>query len=707
MLFAQPQFAVRKSLQVSRNISSGAILDWGVRKMKVIIQLRATARALSITSLHLFLIFFLCLSLPALASAQDPLAPGNMPAIDTNPADYPSNIWMTDTMTKVRQDAGSPGTTHWGTFYGTQNEFVDFQVHVQAGSGGISNLSVTASDFVNAKTGTTISASSTRIIVYREAYINVSPIVSAVSSTFYGSTGYYPDILIPAVDPYFHQTTNAWPFTVAANHNQSAWIDVLIPSNAPSGYYSGSVTVKSGSSTLTTMPVIIGVWQWPASHGGEMPSTTTLKNVGPSLGYNGMCINLYQGDASTTNTGVCSGYPDSGGGADGAITRIQLDAGLLMNDHRYTDSAASINIYPQSGSFSNFVSLMGPQMNGTGCNHGGTVCGVLSGAKSTSQKVSYYNGASAATFNNWQANFNSNGWGPTLFDYLCDEPPNGCSWSTLVSNGAARHAYNSPPIPELVTASIANATANGALNSIDWLVTVINQLDPLNGSLLRSSYDSWLASPGPGGVARRLLAYEACDSGGSCANGIVGNSTATWPNYFIDGKPAANRAMEWLSYRNGVSGELYYASDICMSPSGGQGQNCGYPTHPMTPFTNVYYSGGWGDGTLLYAGCAGSLCIGKPSYMGSSVTVPIILPSVRLKHIRDGQQDYEYLHVLANAGKGSLVTTQLNSWITNSHSFETSGAGLQAARSALGSALHQLTYSSSLMPPPSLSGTLQ
>ena len=75
MLFAQPQFAVRKSLQVSRTISSGAILDWGVRKMKVIIQLRATARALSITSLHLFLIFFLCLALPALAAAQDPLGP--------------------------------------------------------------------------------------------------------------------------------------------------------------------------------------------------------------------------------------------------------------------------------------------------------------------------------------------------------------------------------------------------------------------------------------------------------------------------------------------------------------------------------------------------------------------------------------------------------------------------------------------------------
>ena len=49
MQFAQPQFAVRKSLQASQTISSGATLNWGVRKMKAIIQLRATARALSIT----------------------------------------------------------------------------------------------------------------------------------------------------------------------------------------------------------------------------------------------------------------------------------------------------------------------------------------------------------------------------------------------------------------------------------------------------------------------------------------------------------------------------------------------------------------------------------------------------------------------------------------------------------------------------------
>ena len=113
MQFAQPQFAVRKSLQVSRTISSGAILDWGVRKMKAIIQLRATARALSITSLHLFLIFFLCLALPALASAQDPLAPGNMPAIDTTCADYPSNIWVTGPSVQGISEQRHSGSLPW------------------------------------------------------------------------------------------------------------------------------------------------------------------------------------------------------------------------------------------------------------------------------------------------------------------------------------------------------------------------------------------------------------------------------------------------------------------------------------------------------------------------------------------------------------------------------------------------------------------
>jgi hypothetical protein len=253
------------------------------------------------------------------------------------------------------------------------------------------------------------------------------------------------------------------------------------------------------------------------------------------------------------------------------------------------------------------------------------------------------------------------------------------------------------------TTDIVNATSNGALNAIDWMVPIINYLDPQGGALQRSAYNTWLAGPNPSGATRKLFTYQSCSSSGTCTNGTVG-SGVTYPNYNVDGLPVANRAMEWMSFRNGASGELYYAADVCMSPNG-QGPYCG--TGSQTPFTNIYYSGGWGDGTLVYAGCAGSLCTSKPSYMGTGVTTPIILPSVRLKHLRDGVQDYEYLNVLTKAGKGSVVTSQMNSWITNSYTYETTGTGLQTARIALGTALHGLTYPSVLLPPINLNGVVQ
>jgi hypothetical protein len=69
-------------------------------------------------------------------------------------------------------------------------------------------------------------------------------------------------------------------------------------------------------------------------------------------------------------------------------------------------------------------------------------------------------------------------------------------------------------------------------------------------------------------------------------------------------------------------------------------------------------------------------------------------------------QDYEYLNVLTNKGKGALVTTEVNSWITNSYTFETTGSGLEAARMALGTAMQQLTYPPvALLPPTGLSVT--
>jgi len=194
---------------------------------------KAPTNALAMTTPS-FCLLFLLLS-PTLALSQsDPLSPSYLPAIDTNTADYPANIWITNSLQKVRQDSGAPETHHWGTFYGTQNEFVDFQIHVQAPAADYPSLTITVSDFVNSRTRTIISAASTSVIVYREAYVHVQGYPtnnrpdSAVPgganySAFYGGAlGYYLDILIPAVDPYWHQITNAWPLNAAPGKNQSA-----------------------------------------------------------------------------------------------------------------------------------------------------------------------------------------------------------------------------------------------------------------------------------------------------------------------------------------------------------------------------------------------------------------------------------------------------------------------------------------------------
>ena len=444
------------------------------------------------------------------------------------------------------------------------------------------------------------------------------------------------------------------------------------------------------------MPVTIAVWQWP--NAGYMPSTPTLKTEVSGFGYNYQCTEGYNGDGNSGATTICGNYPNSGGGNDGGVTQIVNDGLLMMKDHRYHNGGGS-NIYPEAGSFATYVSVAGPNMNGTG-THGGTVAPILSGAKQVTQSLHYATTTSSAIWTNWQSNFDTQGWGTAgqlpLYFYLCDEPPNGCTWANLVSNGNTYHGYLNPGVPNLVTTDYLSAKTNNALNAIDIMVVPISTLEPVGGPIQSlSNYTTWLNTTNPSGTVRQFWSYLSCSVSGTCTNGTSGGSTSTFPNYDVDGKPAANRAMEWMTYLHGQTGELYYAADVCEGWNVYPPNTCGYPAHPLDPWVSNYYSGGWGDGTLTYTG---GIVSGKPSYMGSGVTIPIILPSLRLKIIRDGVQDYEYLYKLNSLGYGTFVNAQLKSWVTNSYTFETTGSGLQSARQALGNQMHALTYGSSSNP---------
>ena len=343
-------------------------------------------------------------------------------------------------------------------------------------------------------------------------------------------------------------------------------------------------------------------------------------------------------------------------------------------DNRYQIESPS-NIYPESGSFSTYVSEIGPLLNGTPAH----VTGILPGAALSMVSINNIT-FTGAEWQNYMTNFESNGWynNQQPFYYLCDEPPNGCSWATLISNATSTRGFSTPVMPNLVTTDIADATTNGAVNSIDLMTPIINNLWPTSGNL-RSTYNTYL-SGNTDSVPREIGTYEDCESAGTCGNGTIGpSSTPGWPNRHIDGYPVANRALEWMVYVDTVSYELYFAI-TCNSEA-----DCG---GSVTVWQNAYAFGCNGDGDLVYPS--------SPTIVTTSGGTPIWVPTIRLKRYRDGEQDYEYLKKLASAGNSALIWTEINSWITSASNYTLTPSGLENARLVLGNAIHQLYF-----PPPS------
>ena len=123
-----------------------------------------------------------------------------------------------------------------------------------------------------------------------------------------------------------------------------------------------------------------------------------------------------------------------------------------------------------------------------------------------------------------------------------------------------------------------------------------------------------------------MWVYQSCMSQG-CAYGTNAEGEGDgggWPSYMVDRSAARNRAMQWVAFLQRASGELYYETGMALP----------------TAWTDQFRFNGNGDGTLFYPG--------TPAAIGG--TKPTAMPSIRLKHIRQGMQDYEWLKLVSDAG---------------------------------------------------------
>lgn len=192
------------------------------------------------------------------------------------------------------------------------------------------------------------------------------------------------------------------------------------------------------------------------------------------------------------------------------------------------------------------------------------------------------------------------------FIQLCDEPQRLPEVWKECRDTAKELTPLWPEAHTVITTSYDDARAMGGLSLFDTMVTIVEQLGQRPA-----------VAPG-----QRLWLYTSCIS---WACGDDDPSYRGHAGYAIDEPASEARATGWLAFEYGATGELLWRTEA----------------KTATAWTDQYSGGGNGDGTLFY--------IGTTKRIGGSHPIPI--ESMRLKLIRDGYEDYEYLRFLARHGR--------------------------------------------------------
>jgi hypothetical protein len=232
--------------------------------------------------------------------------------------------------------------------------------------------------------------------------------------------------------------------------------------------------------------------------------------------------------------------------------------------------------------------------------------------------------------------------------YVADEL-NGCSgaYSALKTMGMNAHAAT----PSVATIMTSNAPDPNLYNEGDGRSAIDHWV-------LLDSVEQWPTLPFTG--AGDLWSYASCNTG-------FGNT----PAWMVDYPPINERIQAgFLNWTQGATGILYWRAD---------GWNAGNTISSWNNVDTTGCGGGLGrpgDGIFLY----------PPGPIASTESAP----GIRLKAIRDGIQDYEYVHILSKLGQLTFLNPIVVPIATSWTNWNQSPAALEGARLQLGQQLNLL-----------------
>jgi hypothetical protein len=557
-----------------------------------------------------------------LAAAIGALAGTVLLAVPAHAATAPAYVVIGATQKVMATQASVTGTAT-AQVMGARNEFVSFQIVLPGGGAGQSGVSVTTGTALSGSGGTIPNSA---ITIYREDYFTTT-----APSAGGRATGPWPDVLIPSVDTLYGQPRNAFPVNVPANASRVAYIDILVPPSQPAGGYDGTLLITNSAGGQAAVPVHLDV------AGFTLPSTSTLRSLftmeeGAACAtlYGSRC-NLWSGNPADEQVAWQANYD---------VARLALDDRITIADPQFQP--------PTNGTENNFINMfMVPLLTGTAQTR-------LAGARMTTLMVD------PGYLNQWHSIANANGFTGQSVTYdrgSCDEPGNSSKWQKCQS-AVSGYKATWPGLPNVMTASIDEVNAHDPSFAItDDLAPVVDQMDNISGEPdtgdQHQNYTTFLSHSG-----KQVWMYTSCDVFGC---GGTGESDAKfqlpWADYSIDTAASQNRAMGWLDYTYNATGELYWDTTDNFASA----------------WTNQYSTGGQGDGTLLYPGTTDRI----------GGTTPIPLESLRMKMIRNGHQDYEYLRMAAQQGHATDAFNLAKSLYPSTHNAAPSSAAIESARRTL------------------------
>lgn len=489
------------------------------------------------------------------------------------PAGGPLVVWTAGSLTRVGPTDPATGTTAV-TLTAARNEYESFQVVVSAG-GGVADVDLEVSE-LRGPDGAVIPR--TALTLYREQYVTVERgTPGSGGGNEPTGAGRYADGLIPFVDPEngtpLRGEINARGAAVEAGENQPYWVDVLVPSTAPAGRYTGTYRVRTdlgsfdGTVTLTVLDL-------------TLPETPALyTSFGSRTGAPAVSRELLRNRVMP--------------GAEAAqLGPLAADAGV---------NAVDTGFY--GGADRDTCALDPPPPAAEIAEVAGAVTGLRPGA--------------------------------LLYNYTADEVAE-CGdltaglqeWARTLHQAGVRQLVTIPPDPALFSDG-----AGGA--GVDIWALLPKDFDPAMIDRMRRARSDM-----------QVWSYTA-----------VAQDDYS-PKWLIDFSPVNFRVLPgFLNQSLGLTGTLYWRVD-----NWGKGN----PWDTAVLYDREYP----GDGMLVYPGEQ----VGLPGG---------VAPSIRLKWIRDGVEDYGYAALARATGRTEAVTRIVRSVGTDWRTWSKDPAQLERARQEL------------------------